>query len=193
MIGRQPGLLPLQRRLQPIVGLINRVHYGNVSATSPDPDLPIRAADFAVGVRPGQYARRMRAGTESSEYSPRWWYLVSVAVAASVVLLIAGALVRVSPALWTVPISAPLGLRFGVRLTLSSSGLRLGGRSYAWDTVELRSTRWGDSLRSRRGAARRLNVFLPLYASRWRGGRLGADIGHWAPHLLAEAQGTSRS
>jgi hypothetical protein len=86
------------------------------------------------------------------------------------------------------PVAGAYGASRGMRLRLTPSGAALAKRSSAWESLELVSTRWGDSLRTRRGltnGTKRLSSFLPLYERDWRTGAIGRDIERWAPHLLA--------
>lgn len=132
-------------------------------------------------------------GSEPVEtYHPRSWYLIVVAVGGAVVLLVAWVFVDLPLVSVVVgPLAGAYGVSRSQRLTLSASAVTVANRSIPWEALELRSTRWGDSLRTRPGT-KRLNAFLPIYESNWRSGTLAEDIERWAPHLLTPAASSER-
>lgn len=94
----------------------------------------------------------------------------------------------------TVAIVGPLAGAYGatraLRLALSPLGVELANRSSPWELMELRSTCWGESLRTRPGltkGTKRVSVFLPLYGRDWRSGAIGRDIERWAPQVIGSA------
>lgn len=128
----------------------------------------------------------------AEEFRPVWWYVALTGLATAAAWVPLGLLgLNVSLfSLIVVPVACMLALYFTLKLGLSPHGVAiggdLGGRLARWDQVELRTGRWGESLRSLPGTPRRerINVWLPMYEARWRYGRIDRCIKEWAPELL---------
>lgn len=120
------------------------------------------------------------------EFAPRPWALVAFFVISA---LLIGALAWLLGLSALIVVVAPAGGTwvFGrsARVTLDRSGVRFGSSSCRWDDIELRTSRWGDSLHSRRGVPRksRLVVYLPMYLADWESHQVRTDVHRWAPHL----------
>lgn len=121
-------------------------------------------------------------------YHPRLWYPVAVLIGGAVVAVLIRLLIDLPLSVAvTGPVAGAWAAARALRLTLSSSGVALANRSSSWESLELVSTRWGESLRTRprsRKDTARLSVMLPLYERDWRNGAVGRDIERWAPSLL---------
>ena len=86
-------------------------------------------------------------------------------------------------------IGGSIGIWFGLTIDLSPKGIDLSWRQYRWDSLCIRRTRFGESLRNRPGT-RRCRVFLPMYVKDWPNSPERADVSRWAPDLLVDDQAT---
>jgi hypothetical protein len=120
------------------------------------------------------------------EFAPRPWALVAFfvlsAAAAAVISFGLGMSVIIIIA---VPAGGTWAFERSARVSLDRAGVRQGSSSCEWADIELRTSRWGRSLRTREGAPRssRLRVFFPMYVSNWESHPVRDDLRRWAPHL----------
>ncbi|MFP4513286.1 MAG: hypothetical protein ACLFRV_10125 [Acidimicrobiales bacterium] len=131
--------------------------------------------------------------TTTVRVRPAPWYLATIV--ATTVAVTALILLVIDAGSGHVLIGAPIGVaiatHFTMTLHLSPTGVRLASSGEApWEHLELTSGRFGETLRTTPGTARRrrdrVAVFLPTFESNWRDGAIGDHIRRYAPHLLEE-------
>jgi hypothetical protein len=87
-----------------------------------------------------------------------------------------------------VPIGGSVGISSTMALRMTPNGVSVAKRFAPWGDLELRGTRWGESLTTSAEAPRsdRVSVYLPMYQRRWRSGNVGSCVHSSAPGLLDE-------